>query len=157
VLRHGLLQGVNMVIRNAQSSDIGPVETLLSSSDLPLDGVSENLHEFVIAEDDGRIAGAIGLERFGSAALLRSAVVASDHRGTGIGGTLVKQLLDRARASGISEIYLLTTTAEEYFPRFGFKRTTRDAVPTTVKQSAEFKGACPDTAIVMTRRLDAHH
>ena len=144
-----------MIIRSAQSSDIKPVETLLSSSDLPLEGVSENFDEFVVAEENGKIAGAIGLERFGSAALLRSAVVAADQRGTGIGARLVEQLLDRARRTGISEIYLLTTTAEEYFPRFGFRRTSRDAVPPTVKQSAEFRGACPETAIVMARQLHA--
>jgi amino-acid N-acetyltransferase len=146
---------MTMIIRAAKTSDIKPVQTLLSSSDLPLEGVSENFDEFVVAEDKGQIAGAIGLERFGSAALLRSAVVAPDQRGSGIGARLVEQLLERARKSGISEIYLLTTTAENYFPRFGFTRTTRDAVPSAVKQSAEFRGACPDTAIVMARQLDA--
>jgi N-acetylglutamate synthase-like GNAT family acetyltransferase len=144
-----------MIIRTARDSDIKPVETLLSSNNLPLEGVSENFDEFVVAEDKGQVAGAIGLERFGSVALLRSAVVASDQRGSGIGARLVEQLLDHARETGISEIYLLTTTAEDYFPRFGFKRTTRDAVPSAVKQSAEFKGACPDSAIVMARQLDA--
>jgi len=60
--------------------------------------------------------------------------------------------LQRAREDGIDEVYLLTTTAEKYFPRFGFARTTRAAVPETVKESAEFRGACPDTAVVMRRR-----
>ena len=86
-------------------------------------------------------------------ALLRSAVVSSDNRGTGVGGRLVKQLLERADEQGIEELYLLTTTAEDYFPRFGFTRTTRSAVPDAVKASAEFRGACPDTAVVMTRRV----
>jgi amino-acid N-acetyltransferase len=145
-----------MIFRNAQTADIKTVETLLSASDLPLEGVSENFAEFVVAEEKGQIAGAIGLERFGSAALLRSAVVAPDQRGNGVGSKLVEQLLDRARSSGISEIYLLTTTAEDYFPRFGFIRTTRDAVPSAVKQSPEFRGACPESAIVMGRQLVAN-
>ncbi|HUQ98398.1 MAG TPA: arsenic resistance N-acetyltransferase ArsN2 [Gemmatimonadaceae bacterium] len=143
-----------MIIRAAQAADIEPVQTLLSSNDLPLDGVSDNFHEFIVADDAGQIAGAIGLERFGSAALLRSAVVTPDQRGSGIGAKLVHDLLHRARETGVSEIYLLTTTAENYFPRFGFKRTTRDAVPQAVKQSPEFRGACPDSAIVMARQLD---
>jgi len=66
---------------------------------------------------------------------------------------LVEQLLERAEEAGIDELFLLTTTAEEYFPRFGFTRTTRAAVPDAVKSSAEFRGACPDTAVVMTRRI----
>jgi amino-acid N-acetyltransferase len=115
--------------------------------------VQENFSDFVVAEDRGAITGAIGLEKFGSVALLRSAVVSSDNRGTGVGGRLVEQLLERADEQGIEELYLLTTTAEDYFPRFGFTRTTRSAVPDAVKASAEFRGACPDTAVVMTRRV----
>jgi amino-acid N-acetyltransferase len=141
-------------LRNATSSDISAVETLLSASDLPLEGVRDNFSSFVVAESDDGITGAIGLERFGSVALLRSAVVATEYRGSGIGRQLVEQLLQRAQDAGIDELYLLTTTAENYFPRFGFTRTTRSAVPDTVKESAEFRGACPDTAVVMTRRVN---
>jgi len=141
-----------MKIRNATNSDFPAVEQLLLSSRLPIEGVKENFSSFVVAEDAGTIAGAIGLERYGSAALLRSAVVSPANRGAGVGRQLVESLLQRAREDGIDEVYLLTTTAEKYFPRFGFARTTRAAVPETVKESAEFRGACPDTAVVMRRR-----
>ena len=142
-----------MRIRNATSADLSAVESLLSASDLPLDGVRDNFSSFIVAEDEGKIAGAIGLEESGSTALLRSAVVSAEHRGNGIGRRLVEQLLDHARNAGIDELYLLTTTAEKYFPRFGFTRTTRAAVPDALKASAEFQGACPDTAVVMTHRF----
>jgi amino-acid N-acetyltransferase len=144
-----------MRIRKATSADLTAVESLLSTSDLPLDGVKDNFSNFVVAEDDGEIAGAIGLEEFGAVALLRSAVVSPEHRGSGIGRLLVERLLEGAEVAGIEELYLLTTNADQYFPRFGFTRTTRSAVPDAVKASAEFQGACPDTAIVMTRRVGA--
>jgi amino-acid N-acetyltransferase len=144
-----------MKIRGATSRDLDAVESLLSTSQLPLDGVKENFSNFVVAEDKGRIAGAIGLEKFGSIALLRSAVVSPDYRGSGVGRRLVERLLERAEKEGIEELFLLTTTAEKYFPRFGFARTTRSAVPSAVKASAEFQGACPDSAVVMTRRIAA--
>lgn len=141
-----------MKIREATSSDLVAVERLLRANKLPVDGVSENFSGFLVAEDEGTIAGAVGLERYGSAALLRSAVVSPANRGTGVGRQLVESLLRRAKEDGIDELYLLTTTAEKYFPRFGFAPTTRTAVPESVKASAEFRGACPDTAVVMTRR-----
>lgn len=144
-----------MRIRNAIDADLSAVESLLATNDLPLEGVRENFSSFVVAEDRGAIRGAIGLEKFGSVALLRSVVVSPDNRGSGIGGRLVEQLLERADEEGIEDLYLLTTTAEKYFPRFGFTRTTRMAVPDAVKASAEFQGACPDTAVVMTRRNEA--
>jgi amino-acid N-acetyltransferase len=142
-----------MKIREATSGDLNAVENLLSANDLPLDGVKENFSSFVVAEDKGEIAGAIGLEKFGSVALLRSAVVSPEHRGCGIGRRLVEQVLEQASDEGIEELFLLTTTAEQYFPRFGFSPTARSAVPTALKASAEFQGACPDTAVVMTRRV----
>jgi amino-acid N-acetyltransferase len=142
-------------IRQATSHDLDAVESLLSANNLPLDGVMENFPGFVVAEDSGEIAGAIGLEKFGSVALLRSAVVSAQHRGSGVGRKLVERLLERAEEEGIEELFLLTTTAEEYFPRFGFARTTRSAVPAAVTASAEFQGACPDSAVVMTRRITA--
>jgi amino-acid N-acetyltransferase len=144
-----------MRIRNATNADLPAVERLLSASNLPLDGVKDNFSNFVVAEDEGEIAGAIGLEEFGAVALLRSAVVSPEHRGSGVGRRLVERLLEGAEVAGIEELYLLTTTAEKYFPRFGFTRTTRSAVPDTVKASPEFQGACPDTAVVMTRRVGA--
>jgi amino-acid N-acetyltransferase len=141
-----------MKFRNAAPADLPAVERLLVANDLPADGVKENFSTFVVAEHEDAIVGAIGLELFDSAALLRSAVVATDQRGAGVGRHLVEQILELAERAGVEQVYLLTTTAEDYFPRFGFHRTTRAAVPASVKSSAEFRGACPDTAIVMERR-----
>jgi amino-acid N-acetyltransferase len=142
-----------MQIRSAENSDLPAVERLLTASELPTDGVRDNFSHFVVAVENGTIAGAIGLENYGSAALLRSAVVSPESRGSGVGHILVEQLIERAEEAGVDELYLLTTTAEDYFPKFGFTRVTRAAVPDAVKASAEFRGACPDTAIVMMRRL----
>jgi amino-acid N-acetyltransferase len=146
---------VDMRVRSATNDDLSQLKTLLTASELPVDGVAEHLTDFLVAEDDGHIRGVIGLERYGSHALLRSAAVASSVRGTGVGGRLVNRILERAKSTGVEDLYLLTTTAEKYFPRFGFEETTRAEVPTSVQQSVEFHGACPDTAIVMRRSLSS--
>jgi amino-acid N-acetyltransferase len=140
-----------MRLRAATPNDLTAVQQLLSACDLPLDGVEENFGEFIVAEENDGIAGVIGLERYGAAALLRSAAVAPESRNSGVGQRLVREVIDRASAEGVREIYLMTTTAEEYFPRFGFNRSTRAQVPEAVRASREFQGACPDTAVVMKR------
>ena len=114
----------------------------------------ENFESFVVAEEGWQSPARSDWSCL-AAPCFASAVVASEHRGTGVGRRLVEQILERADRYGVGEIYLLTTTAEEYFPRFGFARTTRAAVPDAVKASAEFRGACPDTAVVMKRRIGA--
>lgn len=140
-------------IRDATAADAAAVRTLLADAHLPLDGVPASLDGFLIAEHGAQPVGAIGLERYGEAALLRSAVVHPAVRGCGVGEALVGALLAHARAAGVRELVLLTTTAADWFPRFGFTRTTRDAVPAALHQSEELRGACPASAVVMRLAL----
>lgn len=144
------------LLRPAAMSDLPAIERLLVSSGLPTAGVAESIDGFVVAEserDDG-IVGVVGLERCcADYALLRSTAVAPEWRGTGLGRRLVMHAIAEAESRGIRALYLLTTTAERYFPSFGFVKTQRDAVPDDVKQSVEFREACPATATVMTLQL----
>lgn len=143
-------------LRLASHMDAARVTSLLTSAGLPLDGVHEALPCFVVAEDAGEIIGVAGIEACGTSgehALLRSVAVAPEWRKRGLGRTLVTRTIAEAEARGVKALYLLTTTAESYFPTFGFTTTTRDAVPEDVKATAEFQGACPASATVMVRAL----
>ncbi|MFL5608129.1 MAG: GNAT family N-acetyltransferase, partial [Gemmatimonadaceae bacterium] len=77
--------------------------------------------------------------------------VAPAWRNRRLGRALVTRAIAEAESRGAKALYLLTTTADAYFPSFGFTVTTRDAVPDDVRGTAEFKGACPASATVMTR------
>ncbi|HEY7482354.1 MAG TPA: arsenic resistance N-acetyltransferase ArsN2 [Gemmatimonadales bacterium] len=141
-------------IRPATPGDFTGVVSLLHAADLPTAGLQPRLADFLVAEDHGRIVGAIGLEVYGDRALLRSAVVDAGHRNSGLGSDLVARLLERARVRGVREVYLLTTTAERYFPRFGFHPIARSEVAPAVCASEEFRGACPESAVAMRRLLE---
>ena len=143
------------IVRRATGGDEGAVLALLGAAALPLDGVAAHLGDFLVAEMDGRIAGVAGLERYGDAALLRSVAVDPSLRGTGVGALLTRRALESAALGGARAVYLLTTTAEGYFPKHGFRATTRDAVPAAVRESVEFTSACPSTAAVMVLDLEA--
>jgi N-acetylglutamate synthase-like GNAT family acetyltransferase len=97
------------------------------------------------------VVGVAGMERYGDSGLLRSVAVAPDWRRTGIGRTLVERVLEESRAAGVRDVYLLTTTAEHYFPRLGFGCVDRQTVPAAMQASAEFTGACPASAVVMRK------
>lgn len=147
-------------VRPATPADATSVRALLRDASLPTAGVPDDLAAFLVAElTDGagtrRLVGAVGLELYGGAALLRSAVVDPALRGARIGEALVHAVLDFAKAQGVVDLVLLTTTAQDWFPRFGFVRIARDEVPAALHASEELRGACPASAIVMRRRLDA--
>ena len=145
---------MSAALRPASAADYDQVVRLLRAADLPTAGLQPSLPDFLVAQDGERVIAAIGLEIYGNAALLRSAVVDPGRRGTGLGRDLVSGLLEHARRRGVREVYLLTTTAERYFPRFGFTPVARQAVAPAVRVSEEFRGACPDSAVAMRKALD---
>jgi amino-acid N-acetyltransferase len=140
-------------IRAATPADLPRVERLLESNDLPLAGVRDALGDFVVAEADGELVGVAGLEICCDDALLRSVAVHPDWRSRGVGRALVTRAISDAEARGIQALYLLTTTAERYFPSFGFRKITREEVPQAVRETDEFTKACPASAAVMSRTL----
>lgn len=144
---------MTVTIRTARPSDVSSVRRLLTEATLPVAGVPDSLEHFLVAEREGVLVGAIGLEPYGTAALLRSAVVHPDLRGTGLGESLVRALIDDARRARVGALVLLTTTAAEWFPRFGFTRITRAEVPVELHASEELRGACPASAVVMQLAL----
>jgi amino-acid N-acetyltransferase len=145
-----------LTIRRATTDDAAAVEALLTASHLPLDGVREALCCFVVAHDEGRLVGVAGIEECGvrgEHALLRSVAVDPAWRSRGLGRTLVSRAIALAESHGAKALYLLTTTAEHYFPSFGFTPISRDAVPDDVRSTTEFQGACPASATVMVREI----
>jgi amino-acid N-acetyltransferase len=131
-------------------ADVPAVRTLLLGARLPIEGFEDGL-PFVVARKDGMVVGSAALEEYSSGALLRSVAVAEGLRGSGIGQRLAGAAIDLAGRRGHRAIYLLTTTAADFFPRFGFSVIDRADVPAEVKQSVEFTSACPESAVVMRR------
>lgn len=138
-------------LRQAQPRDLPGIEQLLTAANLPLAGVAETLPGFVVAESGGTIVGTAALEVCCDDALLRSVAVAPEWRSRGLGRALVTRVIADAEARGLHALYLLTTTAEHYFPSFGFRQITRDDVPSDIRSTEEFQGACPASAVVMCR------
>ena len=97
----------------------------------------------------------IGLEPYGSVALLRSLAVAPAWQGRGLGSALLAHAEQAARQRGIAALYLLTTTAAAFFARRGYVRLPREAAPPVLQQTAEFAALCPASAVCMTKTLDA--
>jgi amino-acid N-acetyltransferase len=140
-------------IERATPQDFNPVLALLADHRLPPDGLSEHLATTLVARDAGRVIGSAALEMYADGALLRSVAVARESQGQGLGRKLTEAALSLGQELNTPAVYLLTTTAEGYFPRLGFERTNRDAVPESVKASVEFKSACPASAVVMRKIL----
>lgn len=138
-----------ITIRPASEADLAAMKALLVASGLPTAGVDDHWKTFLVARDGDAIVACGGAEAYQFAALIRSVAVTPEYRSHGLGRKIVRQLLDRLASRGLREFYLLTTTAEEYFRKRGFKTIDRDEVHPQLLSSREFQDACPESAVCM--------
>jgi arsenate reductase (thioredoxin) len=137
----------------AAPGELPAILALLAENHLPPDGLADHLATTLVARSGTMLVGSAALELYGSAALLRSVSVSPALQRKGLGQRLTIAALALARERGVSRVFLLTETASEFFPRFGFRTVERADVPPAVKQSVEFTTACPDSALVMAVAL----
>jgi N-acetylglutamate synthase-like GNAT family acetyltransferase len=140
-------------VRAAGPDDLTAIRGLLSDAGLPLDGAGEAFAHGVVATADDTVVGAAAIERYGRDGLLRSVVVAPVLRGTGMGRALVGAAEALARDLGIRDLYLLTETASDWFPRLGYAAMERAAAPDGIAGSWEFRFACVERGVLMHRTL----
>jgi amino-acid N-acetyltransferase len=142
-----------VLVSQATPADLAAIGGLIAAAGLPLAGL-DDAALVLVADAAGSVAGAVALERHGSgddtAYLLRSAAVDRAWRGRGIGTALTAAALAHVDAAG-APVGLLTETASEYFPRFGFVPVERDQLPAVLAASAELRGACPASARALLR------
>jgi amino-acid N-acetyltransferase len=141
-------------IAPARASDRLAIEALLRANGLPAAGLELALGMAVVAREDSRIVGCAAIEPYGSAGLLRSVCPDPRHRGSGLGRRLVERAEAVAAARGITELFLLTETAADWFPRLGYLRDRRESAPGQLRASPEFTHACPASASLLRKRLD---
>jgi amino-acid N-acetyltransferase len=138
-----------ITIGAAETEGFPAILELLARADLPPEGLLEHIETALVARTGGEIVGSAALEVYDDGALLRSVAVDPNLQGQGLGVRLTEAVLHRARELSITHVYLLTETAAEFFPRFGFQPVERSEVPEGVKQSVEFTTLCPDSALAM--------
>ncbi|HVG15795.1 MAG TPA: arsenic resistance N-acetyltransferase ArsN2 [Chitinophagaceae bacterium] len=125
---------------------------LLKQNNLPVDDLSASTELFAI-QNDGAISGLIGIELYASTALIRSFVVRKEERDKGIGKKLIHFIEEYARDKRVMHLFLITTTAGDYFSNMEYRAIDRADVPEEIRASTEFSTTCPATALVMTKSL----
>jgi len=142
-----------LTFEEISNEDINNAKRLLKENDLCYNDIpKENLDIFKVLEGNV-IVGYLGLEHYGSDAVLRAVVIKDNFRGLNLGRTMTLLGIDAAKDMGIKSLYLLTLTAKDFFSKLGFKVMARKDVPEKVGKSEEFLNFCPDTAICMMLSL----
>ncbi|MDC6130148.1 amino-acid N-acetyltransferase, partial [Burkholderia gladioli] len=125
-------------LREATPDDVGGILTLIEP--LETDGtlvrrgrhqIERDIDHFSVIEHDGVLFGCAALypytqEKIGEMACL---TVAPEAQGSGDGERLLKRIEQRARARGLTRIFVLTTRTEHWFLKRGFVKATVDDLP----------------------------
>lgn len=127
---------------------------LLSSVDLPIFDLTEaHMRHFFYLGLPTSPVGLVGVEFHGPDALLRSLVVAPEHRSRGAGARLVERAEAYARDHGAVAVYILTTTAERFFRARGYVTASRAHAPVGIKETPEFSSLCPASSTFLFKRF----
>jgi amino-acid N-acetyltransferase len=126
---------LSVLARPARTGDVPLIRRLIDTYaadrillDKPTVTLYEDVQEFVVAEVDGRPVGCGALHVLWSdLAEVRTLAVDPGCRHTGVGHTVLKALLDRARAVGVERVFCLTFEVE-FFAAHGFRPFTAPAV-----------------------------
>lgn len=140
-----------MTLRELTPDDLRAACALLAADDLPTADLADPAITLVGAFDGESLAGVIGLQACDGVGLLRSLAVAPAHRDRGIARRLCERVFELAAERRLALLWLLTTSARDYFTRHGFAVVARDAAPAAVRATAQFASMCPSSAQLMRR------
>ena len=141
-------------IEPLKEQDFVVINQLLVSANLPKVEITNPIgYYFKSVNSLNELVGTIGLEIYGNKGLLRSLVISPQYRKLGIAYLLVGRILTLAQSMHLDKVFLLTTTAEDYFEKIGFKIIVRENVPDEIKQSQEFSSLCPVSSIIMYKTI----
>jgi amino-acid N-acetyltransferase len=130
------------------------VKELLAACNLPASDLqAADFEHFFGCGPESEPKGVVGVELYGKVGLLRSLAVEEAARGQGCGGRLVTEAEKYAAANGVEALYLLTTTAEQFFAALGYAKVERASLPQAIQRTSEFSTLCPSSAAAMVKRL----
>ncbi len=90
----------------------------------------QTIDDFVVFETDGIVHGSAALHRFGETqAEIAALAVDPAYADFGIGQRLVRYLIDYARDSGLTQVFVLTTQASDWFEQLDFRTGSINDIP----------------------------
>lgn len=152
------------MVRKAQLPDVKKIYNLIlfwakkgSVLERPLNYIYENLRDFWVYEERGKIVGACSLHVAGWKGLaeIKSLVVDKRFHGRGIGRKLVEACIEEAKYLGVKRVFTLTFV-EKFFRKVGFKKITKDKLPQKIWSDCIhcvfFPHKCKEEALIIITR-----
>jgi amino-acid N-acetyltransferase len=134
------------IVPASQNSFSAAIE-LLKKNNLPTEDLNPGTQLFVVEEDD-KVVATVAVEYDYNDALLRSLCVSQEKRNSGVGNELVSFIEEYVRQQGVQNIFLLTTTAADFFKKRGYTIIERSNVPKFIRNTKEYSVICASSTLM---------
>ncbi len=150
-----LLQGFGDPVTLGTPEDLSAVNGLLEGYALPAVIASETVETLLIRTPAGGVTATVSLQTVGDCAFLFGLAVQPERRGQGLGWVIGDGVLRLARSLGVRTVYLITSTAADFFgSRLGFSPVPMDVVDPSIRDTANFQAmAAQDNTVCMVLAL----
>ena len=146
------LSEISVKTRLAKITDLSNVQELLQKENLPIERIEDQFTNFTLLFDqNSNLIGCAGLEIYNNYGLIRSVAIKSEFQNKKLGSYLIKEIEDFAKRKKLTNLYLLTETAEKFFSKHGYTIISRDTVPLEIQNSFEYTSSCKISALVMKK------
>lgn len=106
----------------------------------PEDFIASYAHDFIVAEQDGKIVGCVHLDEYApSLAEVRSLAVRPGYQATGAGTALVHAAEKLARTRGHATLFAVSNSGD-FFQRFGFEERHIPELDEERSEVSRYKG-----------------
>lgn len=142
-----------MDIRRATRQELDEVGALLEAGGLPPLPSGISLADVLVGISEDSVIGVVALDVVARRGLTLWLAVAADHRGRGLGTSLLRGLISRAQELGLRELYAVDRGAAKLFLALGFKPVPTGEVPGDVRSIRACREHCRDVTEVMRLEL----
>ncbi|WP_221567312.1 GNAT family N-acetyltransferase [Alkalihalobacillus sp. TS-13] len=139
--------------RPAETNDAPSIKKFVAQAGLSNEGIEECIQTFIILETDKKkMAGTVGLERFGESGLIRSLVLDKEYSSEELLLRLLTAIIRLADQQGIKTVYLLTKVTSIFYT-LGFMEVPYGKVPESLLESAHLQQYDKDQIAIMKHSL----
>ncbi len=137
----------DILIRDARPGEFSGIVRMIGEFRLDYERLSPE--QFIVAEYQGKIVAFGRLKPYPDCTELGCLGVVPEMRSMGLGGLVVRELLERARRAGLSVLWI-TTDLVGYFEPWGFVPVPAEEAPFSLREKlARFEGAVRSDIKVM--------
>ncbi len=131
---------MSIVVRKAEEKDLLSLQRLVAKAGLREDGIEQHIDRFlVVCDEDSKIIGTVGIEKYQEDGLLRSLVLDSPVWTARLSLEFLQLALTYAKEQDIETIYLCSKGTNSLFRQLGFRHVHEKNVPEKIRLSPHFQ------------------